>query len=150
MWNRGSVTVRAAVEYPVSSLPIYDTLNDARKFHRGGLGAVALSHLRPESLVSPAINPDEIIIRASPSVNAVDKSLGVKAAISQNRLLIRYARESGFFEEGETHKSFRRDNVRGLRLNLTRVPKRCEVSGLVYLNEWLRGVRNDTGYAKAA
>ena len=122
------------------------------------LGAVASSHLRPESLVSPAIHPDQIIIRASPSVSAVTRSLGAKAAISNNRLLIRYAGESGFFEQGETHKSFRRENVRGLRLDLTRVPERCEVSGLEYLNEQLRrygneqlrGYGNVTSYAKAA
>lgn len=114
------------------------------------LGAVASRLYHPESLVSPAIDPNKIIIRISPSVMTVKKNLNGQAAISNTQLLKRYAQECGFFEEGETHKSFSRENVRGLLLDLTRVPKRCDISGLEYLNERLRGVRNDTGYAKAA
>lgn len=114
------------------------------------LGAVASSHPRPESLVSPAVDPDQIIIRRSSSVLAVGRSFGRKASISNNRLLKRYATESGFFEEGDTHKNFRQDVVRGLRLNLTRVPERCDVSVLEYLNDALRGSHNVTRLARAA
>jgi hypothetical protein len=114
------------------------------------LGAVASNIYHPESLVSPAIDPNKIIIRISPSVMTVKKSLNGEAAIPNAQLLKRYAQDCRFFEESATHRNFRRKNVRGLLLDLTRVPERCDVSALEYLNEQLRGVRNDTGYAKVA
>lgn len=102
------------------------------------LGTAAVEHRNAYSLIVPGANQDEIIIRISPAVDAVQKRFGAAAPITNNRLLRKYAGQVTWCDQGESHKDHRGGSIRGIRVKLSEVPSRCDVSALEYLNVFYR------------
>lgn len=102
------------------------------------LGTAAVEHRNAYSLIVPGANQDEIIIRISPAVDAVQKRFGAAAPITNNRLLRKYAGQVTWCDQGESHKDHRGGSIRGIRVKLSEVPPRCDVSALEYLNVFYR------------
>ena len=105
------------------------------------LGSTASEHKDPASLFVPAATTDEIIIRASASVEYVRRKYGTKAAVANTRMLKQYAQAADFIDDKPTHKDIRGNTVRGIRIDLLKVPERCDTSALQYLSDRMRSER---------
>lgn len=102
------------------------------------LGAALSNHRDVRSVIVPAVNTDELIIRVSNAVETVKKFYGRQASISNARLLKKFTDNASYFHPGDTHRSVQNSPIRGARLKLAEVPKRCDVSVLEHYNERLR------------
>jgi hypothetical protein len=102
------------------------------------LGSVTLEHRDPLALMVPGTIDGQVIIRISPSVEAVKKVYRTEAAISNPRLLRQYAGGTPWADASVVHKAIGNEPVRGIRIVLSEVPERCDVSALAYLNRKLR------------
>src|SRR5690625_3725455 len=103
------------------------------------LVTAAIEHRNAASLIVPASDPDSIIIRIAPSVDAVAHRFKNDAPISNAKLLRKYANDVEWCNASvSTHKSLGSSVVRGIKVELDKVPERCDVSALMYLNEALR------------
>jgi hypothetical protein len=104
--------------------------------------AFALSTLNPlqhENYFSVAANGIQIVLRVSPAVELVKKVYRERSAISAGGVLTRAAREAPFFDSGDTHRTIHDGkNSRGLKLDLTAVPPKCDAGLLVKFYEEMK------------
>lgn len=102
------------------------------------LASVLISFQHPEAIVVPGLVEEEIIIRISAAVEAVNQRYGKQAAIANTRMLRRHTKHLDWIYESATHRDFESNPVRGLRVMLHTVPMRCDVEGLRWIERRLR------------
>lgn len=102
------------------------------------LGSVLAEHHDPLSIMTPAAVDGELILRVSPSVEFVKRRYSSKAAISNPRLLRKYASQVDWCSEGAMHKGLSNNPIRGIKINLTNAPERCDLTALEYLEQKMR------------
>lgn len=104
------------------------------------LGSVALEHRDPLALIVPGTKDFEVLIRIGPAIEAVKKVYRTDSAISNPRLLRQYARGALWADASEKHRALGSEIVRGIRIDLSELPERCDVSVLAYVNQKMRRV----------
>ena len=102
------------------------------------LGPALTEHRDPASVLAPGLNDSGLIIRISGAVKAVNRSYGSEAAITNAKLVRRYANNLPYVDDGLMHRDEGNNVIRGIKVNLKEVPERCDASALVYLEERLR------------
>lgn len=102
------------------------------------LGSALVEHRAIDSIVNATPTPGEVIIKISASVKLVRKAFGKDAAVHNNRLLVKYAEGANYVSGKETHKNFKGDTVRGIKIDLFQIPERCDIEQLKWVLDRLR------------
>jgi hypothetical protein len=91
----------------------------------------------PEAYVSPSVS-GTLILRPRMCVDLVKERYKEQSAITNAKLLDKYAKEASYFDNGETFKTPTGDVVRGRRVVLASIPERCDADLLTEMERRLR------------
>lgn len=105
------------------------------------LGSVASQIKDSESVVTPGATTGDVVIRIGNAVELVKDRYRERSAISNARMVKRLAVGTIFCAEGDVHKDYKGNTIRGLRIHLNQIPERCDAGALEYLEQKMRAGR---------
>jgi hypothetical protein len=92
----------------------------------------------PRLYIALSVTPGQIIIRSRVCVDLVQAHYNQRSAIANVTLFKQYTEQATYFTDSDVHKALNGSSVRGQRLVLSSIPKRCEADLLCEFESRMR------------